>query len=380
MATKRKTTKRSPPRRPAREQPARPEQPAHEQPERERPARPEPRPDALAVRPSFDPDHRVVAVTGAASFLGTELLKRLEADRRYLKVVAIDIRKPEPPGKAIFHKVDLTLPTADAELAQILKREQVDTLVHLAFLSHPTHNSVWAHELEAIGTLHVFDACAACKLHKVVLWSLTSLYGASPLNPNYLTEEVRQNGMPGSRFFNDKLEAERLALRFRKENPASVVTIVRTAAILGRRVSNYVSGYLSRPVVPVMMGYDPLVQLLHEDDAVAAFKLVVDADFNDQYNVAGDGVLPLSTALALLGRLPLPIPYSLAYPAAKVMWMTQVIAAAPVFLDFLRYLCVADTTKIRREMGFTPRHDIRAILADFAGLAPPHAAATGGPR
>jgi UDP-glucose 4-epimerase len=323
------------------------------------------------VRPSFDPDHRVVAVTGAASFLGTELLKRLENDRRYLKVLAVDIRKPDRTlGKAIFHKVDLTLPTADAELVQILKREEVDTLVHLAFLSHPTHNSVWAHELEAIGTLHVLDACAACKLHKVVLWSLTGLYGATPLNPNYLTEEERLNGMPGSRFFDDKLEAERLAQRFRKENPASVVTILRTASILGHRVQSYVSSYLSLPIVPVMMGHDPLVQLLHEDDAVAAFKLVVDADFNDQYNVAGDGVLPLNTVLALLGKLPLPLPYSLAYPLAKVLWMTQIVDAAPVFLGFLRYLCVADTTKIRRELGFAPRYDIRQTLADFAGLAP----------
>jgi len=87
--------------------------------------------------------------------------------------------------------------------------------------------------------------------------------------------------------------------------------------------------------------------------------LAIDADFNAAYNVAGDGVLPLSTVLALTGRVALPIPHFAAYPLAKVLWMTQVFDAPPMYFEFLRYLCVADTAKIRKEMGFAPRHDIR---------------------
>lgn len=325
----------------------------------------------LVVRPSYDPDHRVVAITGAHSFLGLELIKQLEADRRYLKVLAIDIRKPELPlGKTLFHKLDLTLPNADAEVAQILKRDHADTLVHLALLSKPTHNTSWAHELEAIGTLHVLNACAAVRVHKVVLWSLSAVYGAGPQNPNYLTENHRPAGVPQSRFFTDKLEAERLARRFRAENRGAVVTVLRMANILGRRFNNYVSRYFSLPVVPVMLGYDPLIQLLHEEDAVAALKLAVDADFDGEYNVAADGVLPLSTVLALAGKLTLPLPHLVAAPLAQVLWMTQVLDMPASWLEFLRHLCVVDTTKIRQEMGFTPRHDIRRIIAEYAGTAP----------
>jgi UDP-glucose 4-epimerase len=337
---------------------------------------------ALAIRPAFDADHRVVAITGASSFLGRELIKRLESDRRYVRVLAIDIRKPDVPMvKTQFHKVDLTLPTADAGVAQLLKRDEVDTLVHLAFLSHPTHNCAWAHELEVIGTLHVLNACAACKTHKVVLWSLTALYGPSPLNPNYLTEHDRRRGVAGSRFFDDKLEAERLAHRFRNENPSSIVTVLRTAAILGPRVRTYVSSYLSRPIVLVMMGHDPLVQVLHEEDAVDAFKVAVDADHNGDYNVASEGVLPLSTTLALTGRLALPLPHFLAYPLAKTLWMTQVLDSAPSVLDFLRYTCVADTARARLELGFVARYTIQQVLAELAGLAPAlPAPASGGPH
>lgn len=325
---------------------------------------------SLVARSTFDPEHRVVAVTGAHSFLGTEVIRRMEQDRRYAKVLAIDIRRPNIPlTKTQFYKVDLTLPSVDGDVAHILKREQADTLVHLAFLSKPTHNTTWAHELEAIGTMHVLNACAACRIHKVVMWSLTALYGPSPMNPNFLTEEHRLNGVPGSRFFSDKLEAERLARRFRSENPGVTVTVLRMAHILGRNIHNYVSNFVDMPVVPVMAGHDPLVQLLHEQDAVDVLKLSVDADFNADYNVAGDGVLPLSTVLALAGRVTLPIPHAMAYPLAKVMWMTQVFELPPMYLDFMRYLCVVDTARIRREMGFAPRFDIRQIIADFIAPA-----------
>jgi UDP-glucose 4-epimerase len=55
---------------------------------------------------------------------------------------------------------------------------------------------------------------------------------------------------------------------------------------------------------------------------------------------------------------------------AKVLWMTQVFNAPPVYLDFLRYICVADTRKMKRQMGFRPRYNIQQIVADFAGARP----------
>src|SRR6266568_1340244 len=113
-----------------------------------------------AVAPA-DPERRAVAVTGASSFIGSEVIKRLEEDRRYARIFAIDIRKPSLPlDKTQFFKVDLTLPTADADLAALLAHERADTFVHAAFLSSPTHASAWAHELEDVGTMHVLNACA----------------------------------------------------------------------------------------------------------------------------------------------------------------------------------------------------------------------------
>src|SRR5678815_994534 len=111
--------------------------------------------------PSTPKPGRVVAVTGACTYLGGELLRRLEEDPHYARVLALDVRPPPVQGHKIeFVNLDLTQPTVDGELATLLQRHQVDTFVHGAFLSHPTHAAEWAHELEDVGTMHVLNACA----------------------------------------------------------------------------------------------------------------------------------------------------------------------------------------------------------------------------
>ncbi len=329
-----------------------------------------PKTDALVQRPTYDPEQRVVAVTGAYSYIGAELIKRLERDRRYYKVLAVDIRKPTfALHKTQFHKVDLTIPTADADLAALWRREGVDTVVHAAFLAAPTHSAAWAHELESIGTMHVLNAAAECHVRKLVVWSQTLVYGAHPLNPNFLSEEHELRGeATKSRYVRDKVEVERQVRRFRKENPDTIVTTLRTAATLGPTIRNFATRFFMRPVAPTLMGYDPLMQLVHEADVTDAFVRAVDADLAGEFNIVGHGVLPYSTILAMMGKIPLPMPHFVAHPVSRLLWATQIFDSPPNFLDFLRFLCVADGAKAERVMGFVPRYDIKATIADFLGL------------
>jgi len=315
---------------------------------------------------------RVVAVTGACTYLGTELLRRLEEDRAYGKVLALDVRPPPlvTGGKVGFVKIDLTQPTIDDELATLLTREQVDTVVHGAFLSHPTHASEWAHELEDVGTMHVLNACAGTSPRRLVMVSTTLVYGAHAHNPNFLTEDAELRGHRDSRFINDKVRAEKQAQRFARENPATGVCVLRFAPLLGPTVDNMFTRFFARPAAPVMMGHDPLLQFVHEQDAAWAFKRAVDSDVTGPFNIIGKGVLPYTTVLALLGRVPMPMPYLLARQLSKALWATQIVGSPPSFLDFLLYLCVADGARARRELGFTPRLGIKRTILDFLGMAP----------
>jgi UDP-glucose 4-epimerase len=310
---------------------------------------------------------RVVAVTGVASFLGRNLVGLLEEDQRVRRIVTLDIEAPKTAGqKTKTHLVDLTEPAAESAMSDILRAENVDTILHLSFLSSPAHATVWAHELESVGTMHLLNAARRSDVKKIVMRSNTMLYGAYPNNPNYLTETHPLRARRAEPFFVDKIQAERDVLDFADPKRERVVTVLRTAPLLGPTVRTFLTRYLSRHVVPTILGFDPLMQFLHEADAVAAMKLAVDRDVPGVLNVVGEGVLPLSTVVKLAGRASMPMPRAIANTVVGALWFTQVAEAPPTLLDYLQYLCVADGRKAKKELGFLPVYTTREAVLDFA--------------
>ncbi|HEU4412417.1 MAG TPA: NAD-dependent epimerase/dehydratase family protein [Polyangiaceae bacterium] len=311
---------------------------------------------------------RTIALTGAASFLGQNLIGLFEEDGRVERVVAFDVKAPATAGKKTrFCELDLTRPTAGARVAEVLRDEGVDALAHLAFLAEPSHTEAYAHELEAVGTMYALDGARRADVRKVVLWSQTLLYGARPSNPNFLTEEHPLRAGEAAPYFADKVEAEALAGRY-AEAEGAVVTVLRTAPLLGPTVRNYMTRFLARRFVPTLLGFDPLWQFLHEVDAVAAFRLALLRDCPGTFNIVGEGVLPLSTVVRLAGRAPLPLPHPLARPLSGALWLAQLADLPPGFVDYLRYVCVADGAKAAEIMGFRPAFTTREALLDFAGV------------
>lgn len=310
---------------------------------------------------------RSVAVTGAAGSLGANLVAFLEEDPRIGRVVAIDTDLPRATGnKTRAYPADLTQPTTEARLSEIFAAEHVDAIAHLAFLASPSHAAAWAHELESVGTMHVLIAARHAHVRKVVLGSQTLLYGAHPSNANYLSEDKPLRASRKEPFFADKIEAEEELARFAKRSPGAVCTVLRMAPILGPTVSSYLTRYLSRRLVPTMMGFDPLLQFLHEVDAVAALKLALDRDRPGTFNIVADGVLPLSTVIKLAGRMALPIPDPLARSMTSLLWLAELVETPASFLRYLHYVCVADGRRANDEMGFRPAYTTREALLDFA--------------
>jgi UDP-glucose 4-epimerase len=285
----------------------------------------------------------VIAVTGLHGFLGQQLVPRLLAREKSLRVIGIDLRRPMRfDERARFHRVDLTEPTADGRLAEVLHAERVEALVHTAFRADPTADLEADHELETIGSLHVMHACAAAKVKRLVVASSTELYGPRPDNPNFLTESHPLRGHPRAHAVCDRIEMERLLSEWAAAHPDIEVSVLRPCWTFGPSFWNRVVRYFSLPVVPVPLGYDPLFQLVHEDDVVRAFERAVLQPRPGVFNLTGAGVAPLSTLLRLAGKRVLKIPGPILHRLAYYPSQSQTGDPPDAFYDYLRYLWVAD--------------------------------------
>jgi UDP-glucose 4-epimerase len=137
--------------------------------------------------------------------------------------------------------------------------------------------------------------------------------------------------------------------------------ILRPVHILGR-VRNAPSNYLRLDVVPTLLGFDPMMQVIHERDVVQAITCALTPGARGIYNITGPGEVPLSEILRELGKRTLPIPH----PVAKPLWSLAFrlgISGYPVDeFDFVRYVCMVDGSRASRELGFRPRYSLRETI------------------
>jgi len=322
----------------------------------------------VTVRPD---QPRCVAVVGAFSFFGRRLVRALDQDPAYRTIVALDVRSPQvDSSKMLYRRLDLTEPAVDGRMAEIFEHEAVDTVAHLAYLSLPVHQQTWAHELETIGTMYVLNACAEARVRHVVTQSTTMCYGAHPKNPNLLTESHPLRGAPTSRWVSDKVDAEQQLATFAETNHETTTTVLRLAPTLGPTVDNYWTRHFRRPVVHTLLGFDPLMQFLHEDDAAEAIKRAVDLVPGGAINIVPPGVLPVSQVTRSAGRRNLPLPLPAARALFRALWTAQVVGTPPGFLDYLRYLFVAGGDLAQEALGFTARYTTRQTVDAFCRAAP----------
>ncbi len=306
------------------------------------------------------------AITGTTGFIGHMVLQHLLAAPGNDIVVAIDRHAPPCQHPRLRYVcVDLTSANAHEKLARIFRTHACDTVVHAALHSQPKRDQEYSHELLSIGTMYLLHAIGAAGVKKLIVSSTTEVYGAHPTNPNFLTESHRPRGGVLSAFLRDKIAVENQCLEFAREHPECVVTILRPCTILGPHIGNYKTHLLRRPIIPTVMGFDPLVQFVHEHDVLRAFCLAIEKNAPGIFNIVGDGVLPLSRALAMIGKTRIPIPSPLFFQGNAILWHLNIEELPPQHIHFLKYPCVADGSAAKRALGFHPIYALQDVLFSF---------------
>ncbi len=145
--------------------------------------------------------------------------------------------------------------------------------------------------------------------------------------------------------------------------------MLRFPGVVGPTADTALVRYLKEPLIPVLLGFDPRMQFIHENDLTGAIVYAALHDTPGVFNVAAEGILPLLKVIALAGKMPLPVFHLFAYWGNSFLSRasSRVSNSIPYDLDSLRYDCVGDLTKMRTEFGFIPKYKAEETLREFTG-------------
>ena len=299
---------------------------------------------------------RAVAITGIAGNLGKALAKLLHTETR---IVGID-RRPfrEKPKDLEHHQVDIR----KKRVEEAFRRGRVEALIHLGIMHDPRMPQSEAHSFNVVGTQKILDLCVRHGVRKVVVLSSANVYGPLPGNPNFLPEETPLMAAAHFSEMSDLIEVDMYAQSFMWKNPEVETVILRPVNIVGPTVRNAPSNYLrlERPIT--VLGFDPMVQLIHQEDVCRALALALRPGARGIYNVTGAGEVPLSAVFAELGRRPVPVPNFLVRPLVKRLFDARLSSFPPGEVDHIQYLCAVDGSRFVRDLGFAPRHSLRETI------------------
>ena len=130
--------------------------------------------------------------------------------------------------------------------------------------------------------------------------------------------------------------------------------LLRPVHIIGRRLRNRASKLLTSPYVPRLIGFDPMLQFLDEEDAAEAIVVAIRSPRRGVYNVAGEGTIAYSHAIEHAGGRPLPLPHLVARPFLR--GFGRVKLSFPHYLvDFFRYPTIVSDDAFRGDFRWKPK-------------------------
>jgi UDP-glucose 4-epimerase len=299
-----------------------------------------------------------VVITGIAGRLGRLLARRLHRDGGW-QVVGIDRRPFLGRPKDIEHiQVDLRSKKA----VDVFRSGKVDALVHMGVMHDPRAPKREHHSWNIGGTTKLLETAQRYGVPKVVFLSSADVYGPRPDNAQFLTEEAPLMGSQDFPEIRDLIELDHLFSSFFWRARDVDTVILRPVHILGG-VHNAPSNYLRLQVVPTLLGFDPMVQVIHEKDVVEAIVCALVPGRRGIFNVTGPGELPLSEILRELGRTIVPFPHPLAKPLLTTLWRFRATSFPVPELDHIRFVCMVDGRRARDQLGFRPRHSLKETIA-----------------
>ena len=300
-----------------------------------------------------------IVLTGISGRFGRRVALRLHRNHT---VIGID-RRPCPglTRDIEHHRIDIRRRPAE----NIFRAGNIDAVLHLGVVHNFRIPSERLYARNVIGTETLLRYVSMYDVKKLVLLSSGDVYGPMPTNSHFIPEDAPL--MASQRFpeIRTLVAVDRAVQSFFWRHHAIETVILRPAHIVGPNVRNAPSRYLRLRVIPKVMGFDPMVQLTHEDDLLRMIEAALEPGARGVLNLASTAPVPLSKILRILNKPVLPVPLPMFKVFMERAWKYRLTSFPAPELDHIHFNTVLDTTRSGEVLGVQPDYNLHEILEPF---------------
>jgi len=297
-----------------------------------------------------------VLITGIAGGQGRLLARRLLEN---YEVCGVDrVAWEGHPREIAVHTVDLR----KKRFEDVIRTELPTAVVHMGFIRHFRAGESVRHDVNVRGTKQLLDHCVNHGVQALLVLSSSYVYGAFPENPYYMDEDSPLSASRSYPEIRDLVEVDTLASAFLWRYPHIRTCVLRPVGVLGYYVRSMVGQYLRESRIPTVMGFDPMMQFIHEEDLSEAIALALEHGLQGVFNVTGPGEVPLHTAIRETGGTALPMPEPIIRPLFERLFRWGLLPYPPGAIDYLKYPITVSGDRFVDATNFRPLFSLEEIF------------------
>ena len=297
-----------------------------------------------------------ILITGIAGGLSQRVAAKLLADGN--SVVGIDyreIRTPLPPSlaKLKVHRAHYN----KTIIEDVFRHNSFDAVMHLGRAFSLKESVGKRFDLNVVGSQKIMNLAVQHNVPSLVVLSTFHIYGAHPSNHIPIAEDEPLRAGVQFPQIADAIQMDNMASTWVYRHPQVKTCVLRSTNIIGPTLHNTLTQFLRLRHVPYLLGFNPMMQFLHEDDLADAIIAAWRGKVVGAYNVTSDETVPWRTAISLTRAQTFPI----LAPVADLF--LRATGNFPGYLiDFFRYPCVISDRQFRSKVTWFPRHGLEETL------------------
>ena len=302
-----------------------------------------------------------VLITGISGGQGRLLARRL---RENFEVCGVDRVAWEGHPRGIrVHVVDLR----KKKFEDVIRIESPSAVVHMGFIHHFRSDPRERYDVNVRGTKQLLDHCIQTGVQKLIVLSSGYVYGAFPENPYYMDEDSPLSASRSYPEIRDLVEVDTLATAFLWRYSHIRTCVLRPVNVLGYYVQSMIGQYLRQRRVPTVMGFDPMMQFIHEEDLSEAIALTLEQGIRGVFNVTGPGEVPLHTAIREAGGVAWSVPEPILRSLYRRLFQLGLTSHPPGALDYLKFPITLSGDRFIDATSFRPLFGLAETLQSVRG-------------